>query len=245
VSAGGWLIVVTLVSAAADWVAVARGSKRAEHVFKPLTLALLIGAAIMFRTDAPATRWIFTVTALVLCLAGDVSLMLPRDRFVAGLTTFLLAHVAYVIAFSSPVQPHRIGAIVGGSADQGQAWLAVAIAGVAVLSVAVALFVRIRRGLGERGRTELIAPVALYVVAISAMVISAFATLGRSTWSVEGRTFAIAGAVLFFASDSLIGWTRFVRPHPWAPVAIIVTYHLGQVGLVLGLLASPVIAPSR
>jgi hypothetical protein len=35
-----------------------------------------------------------------LSTAGDVFLMLPRDRFVAGLASFLVAHLCYVWAFS-------------------------------------------------------------------------------------------------------------------------------------------------
>ena len=69
-------------------------------------------------------------------------------------------------------------------------------------------------------------PVAAYVVVISAMVSAAIAT---------GIALAIAGAALFFASDTLIAWNRFVRPRPWMPLAIIVTYHVGQAGLVLSL----------
>src|SRR5207237_10020609 len=46
---------------------------------------------------------------------------------------------------------------------------------------------------------------------------------------------AIAGAVLFLVSDMLIAWNRFVHPRPWAPLAIIVTYHLGQLGLATAL----------
>ena len=33
------------------------------------------------------------------------------------------------------------------------------------------------------------------------------------------------------ASDALIAWNRFVRRLAWAPVVIMVTYHLGQRGL--------------
>jgi len=40
-----------------------------------------------------------------------------------------------------------------------------------------------------------------------------------------------------FVSDSLIAENRFVRPLPWAPVAIIVTYHIAQAGLVWSLAA--------
>ena len=47
---------------------------------------------------------------------------------------------------------------------------------------------------------------------------------------------AMMGATLFFVSDALLGWNRFVRPLRWAPVGIMTTYHLGQAGLVLSLL---------
>ena len=39
------------------------------------------------------------VVGLVCSLAGDVFLMLPEERFVEGLVSFLLAHIAYVVAF--------------------------------------------------------------------------------------------------------------------------------------------------
>ena len=238
-SAGCWLIGATLVVAALDWVAVARGAKPAEFVLKPLTMVLLIAAAFAFRSNVPAARFDLTVVAVVLSLAGDVFLMVPKDLFVAGLASFLLAHVAYVAAFcTGPDLPRRVAYYpVAVSASP---WRAAAIAAVVVLAVAVPLFLRIRRGILDGGHPELVVPVAVYVVAISAMVVAACSTLGRPYWSVGARTLAIAGATLFFASDALIGWTRFVKAYRWGPVAIIVTYHLGQIGLVLGLLASAV-----
>jgi uncharacterized membrane protein YhhN len=48
------------------------------------------------------------VAALVLSLLGDVYLMVPGDLFVVGLSSFLLAHLAYVATFAAP-----IGARVG------------------------------------------------------------------------------------------------------------------------------------
>jgi uncharacterized membrane protein YhhN len=69
-------------------------------------------------------------------------------------------------------------------------------------------------------------PVAIYMLVILTMVASAFASASFA---------AIAGAVLFYASDAMIAWNRFVDPFPGARVAIIVTYHLGQLGLVWGL----------
>jgi uncharacterized membrane protein YhhN len=69
-------------------------------------------------------------------------------------------------------------------------------------------------------------PVTAYVAVISFMLASAFGTR---------NAFAIVGAGLFYVSDALIAWDRFVKPRPWARLAIMTTYHLGQVGLVLSL----------
>jgi uncharacterized membrane protein YhhN len=50
-----------------------------------------------------------------------------------------------------------------------------------------------------------------------------------------GGMVAVIGALFFFASDALIAVNRFVSPFASARVAVIVTYHIGQVLLVLGL----------
>jgi hypothetical protein len=41
---------------------------------------------------------------------------------------------------------------------------------------------------------------------------------------------------LFVASDSVLGWRQFVGSSRWMPVTIMVTYHLGQAGLVASLI---------
>jgi uncharacterized membrane protein YhhN len=53
------------------------------------------------------------------------------------------------------------------------------------------------------------------------------------------RPAAIVGALLFYASDACIGWSRFVREFPRHRLVIMITYHLGQIGLVLSLLGTP------
>ena len=191
-----------------DWVAVARGNKTLEYVCKPAVMIALVGVALTLDpTHADRRDWV--IFALVLSMAGDVFLMLPRDLFVAGLASFLLAHLAYVVGFR----------VHGGSAA---AW---ALAAAGVLAVDVVLARPVLSAVRRRHR-ELFVPVVVYVVVISTMVSAALAT---------GIGLAIAGAVLFFASDTLIAWNRFVAPRPWMPLAIIVTYHLGQAGLVLSL----------
>lgn len=204
------LLVATIVVAAADWVAVATDRRRAEYVLKPLTMVVL-GAAVlaMADPDPSAARW-WVLGALVASLAGDVFLML-EDRFVAGLVSFLLAHLLYIGAFFTmglESMPFVLGAAL-----------------VAVLIRAVG--VRVVVGAAETDRS-IGAAVAGYVAVISLMV-----AFGVGT----ARPAVIVGALLFYASDALIGWSRFVSAFPHQRLAIMITYHLGQIGLVLGLLA--------
>ncbi len=86
--------------AVGDWVAKARRHTVLEYVCKPTALLALIGTALVLTPmhDAEARR-VWFVAALVFSLAGDVFLMLPTDRFVAGLAAFLVAHVCYVGGF--------------------------------------------------------------------------------------------------------------------------------------------------
>jgi uncharacterized membrane protein YhhN len=205
------LLVAAGLVAVADWVAVGRGLERLEYVCKPGALVLLIGVALTLDPAQGDVRAWF-VAALVLSLAGDVFLMLPADRFVPGLSSFLLAHVAYVVGLN----------LHGGSVG------ALALAAIPVAAVAGVLAIRILSAMTTGGNRDLIGPVVAYMVVIAAMVTSALASV--NVW-------AVAGATLFFASDTLIAETRFVRPvTPNLRVAIMVTYHLGQAGLVASLL---------
>jgi uncharacterized membrane protein YhhN len=206
--------IVALVAAglfaAGDWIARQTKRSRLEYWCKPATLVALIVVAVALTPahDAGARRAWF-VAGLVCSLAGDVLLMLPADMFVGGLAAFLVGHVCYVAGFWT--QP-----------PSGAAF-AVAAAGVVVVVTPVA-----RRILGAlRGRRELGVPVTLYIAVISVMLATALAT---------GNVVAAVGAALFVSSDAMIAWNRFVRPFRAADLGIMVTYHLGQAGLVLSLL---------
>ena len=207
-----WILLgVAAVLALLDWVAVARGLRRLEYVAKPgATLALALVAATLDPAYSD-TRALF-VLALLASLGGDVFLMLPGDRFVAGLGSFFIAQLLYTVGF----------ALHGGSVAD----YAIGAAIVAVLVVPLCL--RFVGALRRTGRDQLVVPVLAYMGAIATMAASALAS---------GNAFAIFGALLFVASDSLIAETRFVGDRPWGTVAIIVTYHLAQAGLVLSLLS--------
>ena len=201
------LLLVAALAAVVDWIAVARDTKRLEYVAKPATTLALIGAAALLDPALPERRWLF-VLALVLSLAGDVFLMLRNERFVAGLASFLLAHIAY---------------IAGLSRGAGDMLLPAVVAVVAVIAYAAIVGRPIVRGAGD----DLRVPVVLYMVALSIMVILA---LTRGPW------LAAVAAVVFLASDSILAWNKFVTPKPWMRLGVIVTYHLAQAGFVVSLL---------
>ena len=211
-----WLLLTLFLAVAAvDWAAVHVRNKRLEYLAKPGCMVLLVLAALALEPADEAARAALVV-ALVLSALGDVFLMLPGRQpgtsgpnlFVAGLGSFLLGHVAYVVGFA--LEGLEAGGLLLGL---------VPVAAV-LATVGRAVVAAVRAG----DEPELAVPVQAYVLVISAMLLCAFGT---------GDPRAMVGACLFAGSDSLIAWERFVRPRPWAPVTIIVTYHLAQALLVL------------
>lgn len=205
-----FLLVIGVVLAVLDWVAVGRDNLILEYVSKPAaTLALLLVAATL--DVAHAAPWLWRIVALVLCLAGDVFLMLPHDAFIPGLASFAIAQIFFTISFlTGDVSGSRL------------------IIGVAIATpVSVLLARRFVTAINLSGHGELVVPVVVYMAVISAMAVSSVAA---------GSAVAIAGAVFFMVSDSLIAESRFVREQRWHGVGIMVTYHAALAGLVLGLL---------
>lgn len=209
------LLLLAAPVALVNWVGVARDDRRLVLVAKPTTLVLLILAALALDAEDPTVR-IWFVIGLVLSLAGDVFLMLREDSdlpippFLLGLGAFLLGHVAFVI---------------GMSIDR-DSWAFVVIGVLVVAAAGGIVAPRIVAGVRTTS-PELVAPVLAYMTVISLMVVAAF---GR------GVAAGIVGALLFYASDAILAWNRFVRPSRVLQVAVMVTYHLAQLGLVLSLL---------
>jgi uncharacterized membrane protein YhhN len=53
--------------------------------------------------------------------------------------------------------------------------------------------------------------------------------------TASGNVVAAAGGLLFFYSDVIFAWYRFVKPARWGQPVNIVMYQLGQALLVLSL----------
>ncbi len=203
------LLGLAVAIAPVNWWSRATSHQRLEYVTKPVVTGLVTLAAVAITPVDEAMRWWF-VAAFIACLAGDVLLMLPRDLFIAGLGAFLIGHLLFVVGF-----------LVAGT----QRWAALLL-GVAVVVAGQASVGRTILAGAARQSPRLVPPVGAYLVVISAMVVAAFA---------HGAVWGVVGALAFYVSDALLGFDRFVDAFPAASVAVMVTYHLALVALLLAL----------
>ena len=182
------------------------GVRKLTAIFKPLATILLLAVA-----GWPHTSFARLVIAgILLSLAGDLALLSKSDAaFQVGLVAFLIAHVLYLIA--------NLGVATW------PGWiLAVALAVVA----ATAVLLRFVRPPDKVLRVATI----VYGVAISAMVISAWATVGGP---LRWAPLTAVGAVLFYVSDASLALNRFHRPIPHIAYLAMGVYWLGQLGIAL------------
>ena len=198
------LTLLIAVSAAITTWAEHRNARRAVYLFKPLTTVLIL--ALTATAPQPVSRGYqaLVCAGLLFSLAGDVFLMLPRDRFVAGLASFLLAHLFYVAAFA-PRPP--------------------TLAAPPVLAALVAYGVVLLRALWPR-LGPLRAPVAVYAAALLVMAWEA-----AERWMVLDTTpalLAAVGAGFFVVSDSVLAWERFRRRSAYGQAVVLGTYFAAQ-----------------
>jgi uncharacterized membrane protein YhhN len=88
--------------------------------------------------------------------------------------------------------------------------------------------------LDASGQIALKTPVLIYSLVISVMLLSALLTLAADTWQAGAAILVSAGALLFFLSDTLLAWNKFVTPIKQGRLAVIITYHLGQILITVG-----------
>lgn len=198
--AAGTALAAALAIASAPW---ALAAPWLNFVFKPLATLGVIAYAWPRGANTPLLRrWL--LAGLVLSLAGDVALLWPRQGFLAGLLSFLLAHLAYLAGFTRQRRlalaagPMLVYAVVAG-AILWQLWPGVPAA--------------------------LRAPVAVYVVVLATMAAQA-AVLWRAGLPRAG-ILALGGA-LFVASDALLATNKFAGGLPLASLWILATYWSAQ-----------------
>ena len=201
--AAGVCACAALAIASAPW---ALAAPALNFVFKPLATLCVIGYAAgrgaLDGAGATARRWV--LVGLWLSLAGDVALLWPTAGFLPGLVSFLLAHLAYLVAFT---RHQRFGTW----------WPAFA----AYALAAGMILWRLWPGLPG----ALQAPVIAYVICLASMAAQAAVLWRRG--EPRGGVLAIGGA-LFVMSDALLATDKFAGPLPLASLWILTTYWAAQ-----------------
>lgn len=174
------------------------------YFFKPLTMFIILWMATVVAQPKYSHYFWFIMGGLIFCLAGDILLMLPSDRFIAGLISFLAGHIFYILAFTS---------------GKGFTF------SLEIMFPFVFLEILIY-GILVRRLNKMKLPVFIYTTVI---VIMAWQSWER--WNVMGSIatlLAAIGAVLFLISDGLLAINRFRKEYPYAHVLILSTYYGAQ-----------------
>ncbi len=213
-----WTLFVAVAFAFLDWASTWKGWKIRLYIAKPATLLFLIFWTYQVTQWQGGMLW-FGI-ALLFSLAGDIALMLNPRFFMVGLGAFLIAHVSFLVGFNQHLPSLNIGTIAMA--------ILVGVSAVFVLSVLKPGVLRVPRG------KRFLTAVVSYGLTLALMVFSALTTFFRADWSLVSAILVSVGAVLFYISDTTLGYDRFVRKLKHGQSYVHLTYHLGQIGLVTG-----------
>ena len=215
------LLIAAFVFAALEALALWKNWLRLEYVAKPAVIIVLF--TWLWTSAGLSGALIWFGLGLLLSLVGDVLLMISLDRlFLPGLVAFLLAHIAYVIGFNTPVPE------------------------MSVWGIALAVFIglggarvvrRIIDALAAQGQGRMRMPILVYSIVISLMILSAMLKLTDVKWEAGAALLVSLGAILFYISDIILAWNKFVSPLQHGRIYNIAAYHLGQIALIAGVIA--------
>ncbi|HET59153.1 MAG TPA: lysoplasmalogenase [Chloroflexi bacterium] len=209
------VLVLAMVFILWDWYETRRMSVKIRYLTKPMATALIWLGLVLHLPTMSWPVWLFVV-GLALGLAGDIFLMFWGESFFkAGLASFFLGHIAYIIGF-----------LASGSVNSPGWALLMAV----IPIVIVAFFFRIIIGKVE-GSLKL--PVIAYSLVINLMLYMALLNIFRLAWGTTATILSIAGSALFVLSDSLLAYDRFARlpGPPRNELWVMITYHLAQISI--------------
>ncbi|OCW58265.1 lysoplasmalogenase [Hoeflea olei] len=185
----------------------------ARPVSLPRTIAKTLAVGLLCLLALSAGGPWLLVLALALSALGDAFLAHEGDvAFLGGLGSFLAGHIAYAVLFLTAGPGFSAAAAPG-------------VLAIAIFAVGMGYLLVSRAG-------PLAVPVAIYVLAIAVM--------GAGGVTMGG--YVLVGAVLFIASDAILGSEKFLLSEGsparrlTAP-AVWVLYYAGQALITLGLLA--------
>lgn len=211
------LIVFAFIFAGLESLALYKSWHKLEYVVKPAVMVCLLIWLVTTVGLQGALLW-FGI-GIIFSLAGDIFLLFIDRFFMFGLIAFLLAHIFYLVGFNVPF-PESLGVWGFGVA-------------IVIGLGAVRLLRRIVDGV-RVNQPGLTIPVIVYSAVITLMLLSALLTLYRPEWASLPAYLVSLGAFLFYVSDIILAWNRFVSPIKNSRMMNIGAYHLAQIAIMVG-----------
>ncbi|KAJ3029790.1 UNVERIFIED_CONTAM: hypothetical protein HDU68_011111 [Siphonaria sp. JEL0065] len=189
-----------------------------------LAFAKCFPIAVLAKDTYPKNQTI--AIGLGLSMIGDLFLALSHKHyFIHGLGSFLVAHITYIKAIQQTQPPFAPLSLLG-------------LGSFGALVTSTILLPHVPRALKI--------PVVFYAATLVGM---AWRSVARFTQTREAAATAkktnsiapnsdytcakwgLAGAILFVASDFLLGYNKFVEPLPQGQVWIMITYYAAQIAI--------------
>lgn len=215
VFSGSWVLAAFLLVVITNALAEKYLNVIGRYVIKPLLMPLL---TIYYIQSARNLSWLIVI-ALVFDFLGDVFLLGSKKQllFMAGLVSFLIGHVCYIIVFGNSL---RILSVV-------PVWF------YSLIIPFVIYGILIYRILSPNLDT-LKVPTIVYMSVIILMSFSSFLRV----WTFNGTSFwlPVIGSFLFLISDSLLAVQKFKASTKNWGMFVMVTYNLGQLLIITGLI---------
>lgn len=213
--------ILALFAASFETVIVWKNLNRFEVFAKPAVMIFLF--LWLYATTGLQDDTLWFGIGIVFSLVGDVILMSSTNRmFVLGLGAFLFAHIAYIMGFKEELLNLT-------------AWSLILL--FLLFVNGIRLIRRIVGAMRAMQQNSLVIPVIVYSLVISLMLFAAMSTIFDPAWNTGAAFFVGIGAFLFYLSDLVLAWNKFVSPVKNGPVLNIVTYYLGQISLIAGVIS--------
>lgn len=214
-------LLIFLVIVVAEIASGYAGFWQGVYLFKPLIMLSLLFWTFEYRASYP---WLWI--GMWFGLGGDVFLMIRgKDLFVAGLGSFLVMQIFYILAFSKTLTPT-------GKAQLRSTWwwLTLPFALYALVFLVI-LHPPLTQSADKQG---LWIPVVAYSICLCTM--GAAAVLRKGSVNSASYAWVLVGAVLFIASDSGIAVNKFLHRFEGSTLFVMTTYSAAQWLIVWGII---------
>ena len=190
-----------------------------QNMFKPMLMPILM-LFVYVNTKLSSTFSKLIFFALLFSMAGDVFLMPYYDIFIFGLSSFLIAHIFYIVAFL------KGNKLIEGIKNNIFFVIFLILAYIPLIFVLVGSMLKSNTGM------VMIVAVVIYASVITVMVLTTMAMYGNEP-SLQSKLMMI-GAILFMFSDSVIAINKFMVEIPYSGLWIMTTYTLAQWLITIG-----------